>query len=183
MRARGGRDEAFISFVAARRRPLLRIAFLLTGSWTEAEDLVQTTLTKLYGTWHRVGHDRPEAYARQVMLRAHLDERRRGWHRREWPTDELPDWPAPAAALAETGAPVRAALAQLTPRQRATIVLRFWLDMSVEQTAQELQCSTGTVKSQTARAIVVLRKTLSLLDSDDPRTDDVENPVAAPTPP
>lgn len=151
------RDDAFVAFVAARRRHLLRVATLLTGNSTDAEDLVQTALTKLYIAWSRVGHDRPEAYVRQVMVRTHIDDRRRAWRRRERTMGEVPERAERPVQLAEDGAAIRAALDRLTPRQRVTVVLRYWLDLSVEQTATAMGCSPGTVKSQSARAVVVLR--------------------------
>lgn len=165
------REAAFVSYVAARRAHLQRIAYLLTGSWSDAEDLVQITLMKLYGAWRRVGVDQPEAYARTVMLRSYLDERRRGWRRREVSVDVLPERPAHAGPSPENVDAVRTAMAQLAPRQRATIVLRYWLDLSVEQTAAELGCSTGTVKSQTAKAMTVLRQAIRDpgLESEDRR--------------
>jgi RNA polymerase sigma factor (sigma-70 family) len=106
--------------------------------------------------------DNPDAYLRRTVLRAWLDERRRPW-RREHATDLLPEVAAGASAGPEAVADrltILALLAELPPRRRAVLVLRYFCDLSVEETAEELGCSTGTVKSQTARAIEALRARL-----------------------
>src|SRR3954447_13970922 len=88
------RESAYVEFVAARQGHFRRVAYALCGDWTQAEDLVQVALVKLYVAWPRVRRDgREEAYARQILVRANIDEHRRPWHR-ERPTDELPDRPA-----------------------------------------------------------------------------------------
>lgn len=161
---RADREAAFVAYVAARRRHLQRLAYLLTGSWPDAEDLVQVTLMKLYAAWWRIGIDQPEAYARTVLMRAYLDERRRRWRRAELSTELTPERPVPDGPSVEVADAVRTAMATLAPRQRATIVLRYWLDLSIEQTAAEMGCSTGTVKSQTAKALMVLRRSLGEAD-------------------
>ncbi|SDT25936.1 SigE family RNA polymerase sigma factor [Jiangella sp. DSM 45060] len=157
-------DEAsYKDFVTARRRALLRTAFLLTGDWHAAEDLVQEALTKLYVSWRRLYRgDDLLAYARRVLVNAHIDGTRRPW-RREHAVDVVPDFAA--ADPADAGDPytrerLLAALAVVPPRQRATLVLRFWEDLSVEQVADLLDCSTGNVKSQTARGLDRLRDVL-----------------------
>lgn len=157
-------EEAFRAFAWAQRAMLRRTAYLLCGDWHQADDLVQTTLVKLYVAWRRVhrsaGADaNPHAYTRRILTRCYLDERRRPW-RREHPADELADRAAPAVP-AEDLLDLRAALDLLPPRQRATIVLRFWADASVAETAEALSCSEGTVKSQTARALATLRAHLA----------------------
>jgi RNA polymerase sigma factor (sigma-70 family) len=100
-----------------------------------------------------------DAYVRRVVLTTVVDERRRGWSRREAPSAGVPDQGSvadPAGASTERLA-ILAALAQLAPRQRAVLVLRFWEDLAVEQVAAVLGCSEGTVKSQTARGLERLR--------------------------
>lgn len=174
-------DEAsYREFVAARRRPLLRTAFLLCGDWHLAEDLVQDALAKLYVAWRRI-HRRGEieAYARKTLLNAYIDSRRRPW-RREHPSDASdgdgqfgrPSATPPGhATVPGDGDPAEGSdpwlrdhllsvLAQVPPRQRAVLVLRFWEDLSVDQVADLLSCSTGTVKSQTARGLDRLRSEL-----------------------
>jgi len=155
------RDTEFIEFVTAQRTALLRMARLLTaGEEASAEDLVQTTLTRLYVPWPRVRRaGNPVGYARTTLTHVFVDERRRAYSRRETPTDEVRDGSAPEADrdLAHT---VLAALATLAPRQRAVVVLRHFLDLDIAETARILGCSTGTVKSQNAKALERLRTTL-----------------------
>lgn len=154
------RQEAFVAYVAERRPALRRFAYLLTGDWHAAEDLTQIALTKLYVAWPRIDADGAhDSYARRTMLRSHLDERRRPW-RRERPGLDGVDAAAPEALPSEHTDALLAALRTLPPRQRATVVLRFWCDRSVEETADELGVSIGTVKSQTARATAALRHAL-----------------------
>ncbi|MGC4756751.1 SigE family RNA polymerase sigma factor [Micromonospora trifolii] len=146
-------------YVGARLEPLRRTAYLLCGDWHTADDLVSTALVKLLRHWPRVSvMDNPDAYVRRTLLRVWLDERRRPW-RREAAWAEVPDHPV--AAVATEGAADRltilALLAELPPRRRAVLVLRYFCDLSVEETARELGCTAGTVKSQSARAIEALR--------------------------
>jgi RNA polymerase sigma-70 factor (sigma-E family) len=133
----------------------------MCGDWHQADDLVQTALTKLYVAWRRVrNNEAPDAYARQILTRCFLDERRRPW-RRESPVEVLEDHAASTEGADAGALDLRNALATLPPRQRATVVLRFWADASVTETAHALGCSEGTVKSQTARAINTLRSLLN----------------------
>jgi RNA polymerase sigma-70 factor (sigma-E family) len=156
------RDEEFRAFVVARRPALVRLATLLAaGDAHLAEDVVQTALTKLYVAWRRVERDQgPEAYARRILVNAVIDERRRPWRRSETSRAVLPDIPA-SDASAEDRDSVRTALAALGPRMRAAVVLRHWLGYDVGECARLLNCSEGTVKSQTARGLDRLRVLLS----------------------
>jgi RNA polymerase sigma-70 factor (sigma-E family) len=158
---RAGRQQEFTEFVQARRRHLLRFAYLLCGDWQQAEDLVQTSLTKLYVAWPRLRREgTEEAYARRTLVRCHLDERRRPW-RRELASAHTPE-PTPKAMLSfEDGDELRTAVRALPPRQRTVLVLRFWWGLSLEETARDLGCSVGTVKSQATRAVGRLRATLT----------------------
>ena len=155
------RDTEFVEFVTAQRTALVRMARLLTaGDDAFAEDLVQTTLTKLYVHWgrvHRAGN--PVGYARTSLTHTFFDEQRRAHRRRETPTDTRTEVVSaePDLDLAHT---VLTALASLAPRQRAVVVLRHWLDLDVAETARVLSCSTGTVKSQNAKALDRLRTIL-----------------------
>lgn len=157
-------ETSYKEFVSARRRALLRTAFLMTGDWHTAEDLVQESLTKLYVSWRRVKRrDDVLAYARRILVNAHIDGTRRPW-RREQSVDVVPDVvgggdPAESGDLL-TRDRLLAALASVPPRQRATLVLRFWEDLSVEQVADLMNCSSGNVKSQTARGLERLRDVL-----------------------
>lgn len=156
------RSEAeFVAFVEARRPHLRRIAFALCGDWHRAEDLVQTALAKLYVAWpriHKAGAE--EAYARQVIVRANIDESRRPWRRERTGVDQ-PDRAAVEGGSPEERSELVRALQQLSPMQRKVVVLRHWLDLSVEETARELDLSTGTVKSHTSRGLAALHALLT----------------------
>lgn len=148
-------DEAFSAFVAARSRHLLHGAHLLTGDRHRAEDLLQTALTRAYLRWDRIVDEDPEGYVRRTMVNAHIDWwRRKPW--REEPTDVLPDR-AVIAPDTDTRAALLAALATLSRRQRAVMVLRYFEDMSEADIARTLGCSPGTVKSAASRATATLR--------------------------
>jgi RNA polymerase sigma-70 factor (sigma-E family) len=152
-------EAAFRAFALSRRPVLRRTAFLLCGDWYQADDLVQTALVKLYVAWPRVRTSGPpDGYVHRILVRCFIDERRRPW-RRESPVD-IADHDGPAPRPEDELVDLRSALAGLPRRQRATLLLRFWLDMSVAQTADALGCAEGTVKSQTARALTTLRAQL-----------------------
>jgi RNA polymerase sigma-70 factor (sigma-E family) len=165
--SRPSRDEEFSAFVRARRSDLLRSASLLTAGDTHlAEDLVQTALARLYVAWPRVRRSSTQfAYVWRIVVNAHIDEVRRPGRRRErnvpQPPDALAPVPADSFRFGIDGSDVRAALAELAPGMRAAVVLRYWLDLSVEQTAELLRCSEGTVKSQTAKGAARLRELLA----------------------
>ncbi|MFD7451729.1 SigE family RNA polymerase sigma factor [Kitasatospora sp. NPDC059827] len=149
----------FTEFVAACGPKMLRTAWLLTGDRHQAEDLLQTALAKVWPRWELIARERPEAYLRKVLVNCHVS-----WWRRRW-TGELPheELPEPTVARADPyedvllGQVVAEAVRSLPPRQRAVVVLRFFEDLSVEETAEVLRCSTGTVKSQSHRALAALR--------------------------
>lgn len=157
-------EAAYGEYVTARRRALLRTAFLLTGDWHAAEDLVQETLAKLYVSWRRVRRrDDLDGYARKTMLNAYIDSTRRPW-RREHAVQVVPDG-AGSGDPADGSDPrtrrrLMTALAAVPPRQRAVLVLRFWEDLSVDQVAGLLGCSAGNVKSQSSRGLDKLRELL-----------------------
>ena len=156
------RDTEFVEFVTAQRTALLRMARLLTaGDDAAAEDLVQTTLTRLYVHWSRVRRaGNPVGYARTSLTHAFIDEQRRAYSRRETPTDVRSPTNRPTTTDQDLAHTVLAALATLAPRQRAVVVLRHFLDLDVAETARVLGCTTGTVKSQNAKALDRLRSTL-----------------------
>jgi RNA polymerase sigma-70 factor (sigma-E family) len=155
----GRREDGFTAYYRARAASMRRTAYLLCGDWHGAEDLVQTAYTKLYLAWHRVSaHDRLDQYVRRIVVRAFLDDRRRG-SRREYPTDAVPEVAVDASAPEERMVLV-AALARVASRQRAVLVLRFWEDLSVAETADLLGITEGTVKSHTARGLETLRRAL-----------------------
>jgi RNA polymerase sigma-70 factor (sigma-E family) len=153
------RDEEFLEYVAAHRGRMLRTARLLAGGdhhW--AEDLVQTALTKLYVHWGKVRRaEGVSSYADRILINAFIDERRRFWRSRESSTAEF-DEPAPARGPDHSDRlTVLDALARLPRRQRAVVVLRYFQDLDVAAVARVMDCSEGTVKSQTARALTKLR--------------------------
>jgi RNA polymerase sigma-70 factor (sigma-E family) len=156
-------DEEFVAFYAARAAQLRNTAYLLCGDWHLAEDLTQVAFAKLYRAWPRVErHDVLDQYTRQVLVRTFLDERRRPW-RRERPTppeDAVLDMTAPEVHSSEERELLRDALQTVPKRRRAVLILRFWADLSVEQVAAILGCTTGTVKSQTSRGLADLREAL-----------------------
>jgi RNA polymerase sigma-70 factor (sigma-E family) len=174
------RDEEFHSYVVNRRGELVRGATLLTaGDLHQAEDLVQTTLTRLYLSWPSFSRTtNRDAYARRALVNAYIDEQRRPWRRRERVSSHLPDAPwVDAATATERTESMSSALRRLPPRMRAAIVCRYFHDLSVAETADALNCSQGTVKSQTARALDHLRRAL-----DDPALACTRPPSAFLTP-
>jgi len=134
--------DSFVDFVRERSPELLRSAWLLTGDWHLAHDLVQTALEKSWPRWgRRVEH--PDAYVRRVMLTTYLSWRRRRWTA-EVPTEELPEGSS-GADDGDVRLALLGVLASLSPRQRAVIVLRYFDDLSEDATAEVLGCSVGTV--------------------------------------
>ena len=150
-------EQAFNTFVSARSRHLLQTAYLLTGDRHRAEDLLQTALTRAYLRWDRIESEDPEGYVRRTLANAHIDWwRRKPW--REEPAAELPDLPGPDQAAAyDVRNAVLGALAGLSRRQRAVVVLRYYEDLSETEIAAVLGCSPGTVKSAASRAMAKLR--------------------------
>lgn len=163
-------DEEFTAFAAASLADLRRTAYLMCSDWHKAEDAAQEALIRVYRSWRRV--ERREgllAYARRTTIRILIDDSRRP-ARRERST-EIDDHhgggtPAPDVEIVERDAMVRA-LAGLTPRRRACVVLRYYHQLSVTETAAALGCSEGTVKSQTSDALRALRP---LLETDEAQT-------------
>ncbi|GAA2740714.1 MULTISPECIES: sigma-70 family RNA polymerase sigma factor [Kitasatospora] len=151
------KDEEFISFAEGCTVRLRQIAFLMCRDWHLAQDLTQTTLTKVYIAWPRLTRrdTDPFFYARKVLLNTLLDHKRRP-STSELATDQLPEHPdspdLTAARLTLLGA-----LALLSPRDRAIVLLRHWEDHSVETTAEIVGVSTSVVKTQTARGLAILR--------------------------
>lgn len=147
----------FEEFVAVRGSALQRTAYLLTGDWALAEDLLQTALARAYPRWGRIVRDDAEAYVRKVLVNTWSSWWRRKW-RSETPTGRLPEYAAvDVYADVDRRQAVHVALAALPPRQRAVVVLRFHEDMTETQVASLLGISVGTVKSQTAKALATLR--------------------------
>ncbi|WP_203416788.1 SigE family RNA polymerase sigma factor [Jiangella ureilytica] len=158
-----GSAEGFMEFATSCSGRLFRTAWLLTGDWHLAEDLVQETLGKVYRAWTRRSRpDDPAAYARTTLVRTFITQRRRRGSS-ERPTDSLPE-----IAVPETDVALRVtlieALARLDAKDRVVLVLRYWEDRSVEETAAELGLSAGAVRSRCFRALNRLR---AVLGTDD----------------
>ena len=154
-------EDAFRDFVVGRSTSLLRTAYLLTGDWGHAEDLLQTSLAKLYRAWSRLDdHERLDAYVRRIMVNTQTSWWRRAW-KAEHPTGSLPDWPGPDAVSASDDRDrLRRALLTLPDKQRAIVVLRHYEDLSEAEVARVMGCAVGTVKSQCARGLDKLRAAL-----------------------
>jgi RNA polymerase sigma-70 factor (sigma-E family) len=161
--------EQFDEFMASRWPGLVRLAFGLTGDRWLAEDLAQTALASAYAAWWRVRRaDDPDAYVRRILINASKRRFRRS-RLSEQPSDsELPDPGVadPAADVGERSA-LLAALAELPPRQRAVVVLRYAEDMTDAQVGELLGCSAGTVRSQAARALAKLRASARLAEEEE----------------
>ena len=161
--------EQFDEFMASRWPGLVRLAFGLTGDRWLAEDLAQTALASAYAAWWRVRRaDDPDAYVRRILINASKSRFRRNRvsERASGPGD-LADAAVedPAAEVGERSV-LLAALAELPPRQRAVVVLRYWEDLSDAQVGALLGCSAGTVRSQAARALAKLRASAKLSASE-----------------
>lgn len=153
-------DEAdFRAFVAARSQALLWFAHVLTGDPHMAEDVVQTALAKTALAWPRIRRkDNPEGYVRRAIVTTHLNAlRRKPWREqpREMITDDV-NAVSPEHELDERDA-MWTALAELPPKQRAVLVLRYYEDLSEADIADVLNCSCGTVKSQASKGLQHLR--------------------------
>jgi RNA polymerase sigma-70 factor (sigma-E family) len=172
-RADGGSARTrtdFEEFVAARSTALWRSAYLLTGDAHRAEDLLQTALVKAWRRWDSISRrEARESYVRAAIATTYTDWWRRRWNG-EVPTDALPETVTPAeTASVDVRRDVLVALARLPRGQRAVVVLRFFDDLTEQQTADALGISVGTVKSQTSRALATLRTSPLFADggSDD----------------
>jgi RNA polymerase sigma-70 factor (sigma-E family) len=155
------RDADYSEYVEFRLPALRRLALLLCQDWHRADDLVQQAVIRVYVHWAKASAaDNTDAYVNAILVREFLHERRSGWTRRVKVTDQLPE--APILTADRDGLmDLQAAVAVLPPGQRAALVLRYYCDLNIDQTAAALGCSTGTVKSQTAKALARLRLRLN----------------------
>jgi RNA polymerase sigma-70 factor (sigma-E family) len=154
--------EEYRAFVQRRAAPLHRTAYLLCGDWHVADDLVQETLAKAFRHWWRVRRaDNPDAYVHRIVI----NEASQYWRRHHKVVSFVAGEHDPVIPDLSDGVVGRAdllrALLSLPPRQRATLVLRYLADMTERETAEVLQCSQGTVKSQTSRGLDTLKTFLS----------------------
>lgn len=144
------REAAYVEFVTARQTHLRRLAYALCGDWRQADDLLQTALVRLYVAWPRVWRlGTEESYARRLIIRARVDERRRFRRRGREATDDH-------ATDADDRTALFAALHSLPEAQRKAVVLRHWLGLSLEEAAEELGVPQGTVRGHLERGLAVL---------------------------
>ncbi len=161
-------DGEFREFMHARWPAMVRLAYALTGDQGHAEDVAQAAFARAYASWPRVRRSGdPDAYVRRIVI----NENRNRFRKRRVPErltgSALIDvaWTDATREYDERSVLI-AALRRLGPRQRAVIVLRYWMDMSEQETAAALNCSVGTVKSQASRALATLRQTTELVDGE-----------------
>jgi RNA polymerase sigma-70 factor (sigma-E family) len=172
----GKQAEAdFLGWVSTSRAGLRKTAYLLCGDWFLADDLVQDALTRLFGVWGRVATSGdPGPYARKILVNLFLEHRRRPG-RREVPVAQLPDAIGAEQHNTVDGDRDRlmAALARVPKGQRAVLVLRYWDDLSIEQTAHALGTSASNVRSQTSRGLDALRSAF------EPEPEPIDSPEEA----
>jgi len=153
-------EAGYVEYVSGRMTSLRRLAYLLCQDWHAADDLVQIAVTRLFAHWGRAHRmDNLDAYLRKILVHAFISQRRSAWGRRVVLAEFPPEAPG-AGADTDAAMDVRDALLGVPPRQRATLVLRFYCDLDVEQAATALGCSAGTVKSQTAKGLAAMRRVL-----------------------
>jgi RNA polymerase sigma-70 factor (sigma-E family) len=163
-------DGEFREFMHARWPVIVRLAYGLTGDQGHAEDVAQAAFARAYASWPRVSRSgNPDAYVRQIAINENRNRFRK--HRvTERLTDSPPEsgtvevaWSDTTRHLDDRSALI-AALQRLGPRQRAVVVLRYWMDLTEHETATALNCTVGTVKSQASRALATLRQDTELVD-------------------
>ncbi|MDW3847554.1 SigE family RNA polymerase sigma factor [Micromonospora sp. BRA006-A] len=152
-------EQAFREFVTSQMASLRKLAYMTCGDWHTAEDAVANALVKLYPRWRKL--ERPDLYVKTMVYRAAIDETRRPWRRERSAGDAMPDVRVcDTAAVTDERMRLRAALEAVPARQRAAVVLRHYLDLSLEDTAAVLDCTVGTAKSQVSRGLAKLRESL-----------------------
>jgi RNA polymerase sigma-70 factor (sigma-E family) len=168
-------DTEFGDFMRGRWPAMVRLAYALTGDPGHAEDVAQAAFARAYASWGRVRRaGDPDAYVRRILI----NENRKRFRKHRVPEDLHGDLASTLAgqkaaadqAAGQQGPEEREALLdalnRLGPRQRAVVVLRYWLDLSEAETAAALNCSVGTVKSQASRALATLRRDATVSDQD-----------------
>jgi RNA polymerase sigma-70 factor (sigma-E family) len=166
-------DTEFRDFMHGRWPAMVRLAYALTGDQGHAEDVAQAAFARAYASWPKVRRtENPEGYVRRIVINENRNRFRK--HRVTERLTDAPPEPGPsadpglvmadAASQYDERSALMAALRRLGPRQRAVIVLRYWLGLTEAETAAELNCSVGTVKSQASRALATLRQSAELVD-------------------
>ena len=153
------KDADFSAYMSGRQTALYRTAYLLAGDHAGAEDLLQTAFAKLYHSWDRI-RDREalDGYVRRIMVNENNSLWRRGWKKREYATESMPETWANDEYDEGTRGAVWAAVQTLPKKARAVVVLRYYEQLSEAETAEVLGISVGTVKSQASRALAALRE-------------------------
>lgn len=159
---RSEREAAFTAFVLARQDHLRRVAYALCGDWHDADDLLQTALTKLYVAWSRVAKDgSPEAYVRRILVHTNIDAYRLRQRRVQTVSLESgAEVPSRERLGREEQRALIEAIQSLPEMQRKVVVLRHWLGLDVRETAHELGIAEGTVKSHSSRGLAALQRGL-----------------------
>ena len=162
-------DAEFRDFMHGRWPAMVRLAYALTGDQGHAEDVAQAAFARAYASWPKVRRtENPEGYVRRIVINEN-----RNRFRKQRVTERLtdaPPEPGPGTGIADATSQydersaLMAALRRLGPRQRAVVVLRYWLGLTEAEAAAELNCSVGTVKSQASRALATLRQSTELVD-------------------
>jgi len=160
-------DRDYVEYASGQMARLHRVAYFMCGDAHRAEDLVQATLVSLYAAWNTAKRaDNLDAYVHRILVRRFIDEKRSAWSR-VLLRDRLPDRVEESGDTVTDRAAIVAALRELPVGQRAVVVLRYYSDLTVEQTAAALGCSTGNVKSQCSRGLANLRAALGPTTGDD----------------
>lgn len=166
-------DTEFREFMHSRWPAMVRLAYALTGDQGHAEDVAQAAFARAYASWPKVRRtENPEGYVRRIVINENRNRFRK--HRVTERLTDAPPEPGPgtgpgpgladATSQYDERSVLMAALRRLGPRQRAVVVLRYWLGLTEAETAAELNCSVGTVKSQASRALATLRQNAELVD-------------------
>jgi RNA polymerase sigma-70 factor (sigma-E family) len=162
-------DTEFREFMHGRWPAMVRLAYALTGDQGHAEDVAQAAFARAYASWPRVRRTgNPEAYVRRIVVNENRNRFRK--QRVAERLTDVPPEPGPSIGAADATSQydersaLLAALRRLGPRQRAVVVLRYWLGLTEAEAAAELNCSVGTVKSQASRALATLRQSAELVD-------------------
>lgn len=159
-----GEQIGYQEYVRARAGRLFQTAYFICGNWHDAQDLVQTSLAKVYVAWNRIEkQENTDAYVRAVMMRTYLSHRRLK-RSSELPVDDFGPTPA-AAEDQDLRLTLLAALRELPPRNRAVVVLRYLEGHSVEEVARMTGSTAASVKSRTSRSLTLLRDSLGDRDA------------------